>query len=61
MKREQFAAKKENFSKAHVDAFKDKFEDFKEYFDPRFKGISAIEVWKYIGGTVPRKEDKKGK
>jgi hypothetical protein len=55
----QLAAKKENFSKAHVVAFRDKFEDFKAFFDPRFKGLSAIDVWKYIGGTVPKKEAKK--
>ena len=57
----QLACKKENFSKAHVKAFKDKFEDFKKWYDPLFKGISAEDVWKYIGGTIPKKEAKKDK
>ena len=54
----QLAPNKGNFTKAHRVAFKDNYEAFKKYFDPRFKGISAEEVWKHIGGTVPKKEAK---
>ena len=54
----QIAAKKGNFSKAHVKAFRDDFEKFKEFFDPRFKGISALDVWKSIGGTMPKTSKK---
>lgn len=55
----QIEPKKGNFSKAHVIAFKDDYEAFKKWYDPRFKTLSAKEVWKHIGGTEPKKVDKK--
>ena len=57
----QLSPNKGNFTKAHRVAFKDDYEAFKKFFDPRFKvegEISAAEVWKHIGGTVPKKEAK---
>ena len=54
----QISAKKAGFSKAHVDAFKT-LEAFKAWYDPIFKDVSAVDIWKSIGGTVPKKEAKK--
>lgn len=55
----QIKADKRNFTKAHVKAFKNDFEQFKKFYDPRFKGLSASDVWKHIGGDPQKKEVKK--
>lgn len=34
------------------------FEDFKNWYDPKYKNLKAEEVWKKIGGKLPEKKKK---
>lgn len=34
------------------------FEEFKKYYDPMYKNMKAEDVWKKIGGEIPKKKKK---
>lgn len=48
----QLEAKNTGFTKDLLRVFKD-FEAFKEWYDPKYKGMKAEDVWKNIGGKKP--------
>lgn len=53
----QHDAKLTGFSKGLLVSFKGDYEAFKKWYDPKYKNKSAADVWKSIGGTVPKKKE----
>ncbi len=49
--KKQLDATKTTFSKNIVNVYKS-FKDFKAWFDPKYKNVSAEEVWKKLGGKI---------
>jgi hypothetical protein len=53
----QLEAKNTGWSKDLLRIF-DNFESFKTWYDPIYKGMKAEDVWREIGGKLPKKEKK---
>lgn len=52
----QLDAKLTGFSSGLLVSFKNNYEDFKKWYDPKYKNESAANIWKSIGGTLPKKD-----
>lgn len=52
--KKELDAKKTGFSPVIVKAFKGDFVKFKAWFDPKYKNLTAEDVWKSIGGDIKK-------
>jgi len=52
-------AKKTGFSKDLLKTCKGDFKTFEAWFNEKYEGLKAADVWKQLGGQVPKKEAKK--
>jgi hypothetical protein len=50
-------ATKTGFSPDLVASFKGDYKAFKEWYDPKYRGVTAEKVWKSIGGKMPNKKE----